>query len=80
MTEENFNKLVGKNIKRQRLLYNANYGVLTQKELAKRVGVSISLIGALESKNLSQGISMYNLYKISEVLNCPIDEFFKTLE
>ena len=77
MTEEIFNKRVGKNVKKYRLLYNVNVGSLTQKELAKKVGVSSSLIGCLESENISQGISIYNLYKIGEVLGVSVDKFFE---
>ena len=74
--EEQINLKVGKNIKKYRLLYNANIGPLTQKDLAERIGVSSSLIGGLES-NKTQGISIYNLYKISKALEVGIDKFFE---
>ena len=77
MTEETLNKIIGKNIKKYRLLYNVNKGTLTQKDLAEKVGVSSSLIGGLESNKVNQGVSIYNLYKISEILNVKVDEFFK---
>ena len=77
MTEEKIYSIIGKNIKRYRLLYNANVQVLTQKDLAERVGVSTSLIGCLESKKISQGISIPNLYKISKVLNVSMEKFFE---
>ena len=77
MTEEIFNKKVGKNIKKYRLLYNANIGDLTQKDLADKVGISSSMIGSMESNKIPRGISIYNLYKISEVLNVPIQKFFE---
>ena len=77
MTKEaELNLRIGKNIKKYRLLYNVNKGGLTQKELAKRANVSTSLIGGLES-NKVQGISIYNLYKISEILEVSIDKFFE---
>ena len=76
INEEMINNRIGRNIKRYRTLYNANVGELTQSDLAKRIGVSVSLIGGLESTNIKQGISLYNLYKISEVLNVPINKFF----
>lgn len=78
MTKEKivYNK-IGKNIKKYRLLYNANVGNLTQKDLALKIGVSVSLIGGLESPKLEQGISIYNLFKISEVLGVSIDKFFE---
>lgn len=78
MTKENeLNKKIGKNIKKYRLLYNINNHELTQKELANKIGVSVSLIGGLESKNNSQGISIYNLFKISKALKVPIEKFFE---
>ena len=76
-TEKIVNNIVGKNIKKYRLLYNANERSMTQSALAKRIGVSVSLIGGMESNKISQGISIYNLYKISEVLGVPINKFFE---
>ncbi len=77
MTEKVINLKIGSNIRRYRLLYNIDKGNMTQKELARRIGVTTSMIGGLESKNINQGISVYNLYKISEVLGVPIDKFFE---
>ena len=77
MTEIELNKIVGKNIKKYRLLYNVNIGKMTQKDLAKKIGVGISTIGNLESSNITQGVSLYNLYKISKVLEVSIDKFFE---
>ena len=77
MTEKEFNETVGKNIKKYRLLYNVNEGEMSQRKLASIVGVSTSLIGALESKKNTQGIGLYNLYKISEALNVPLYKFFE---
>ncbi len=76
-TEKIVNNIVGKNIKKYRLLYNANERSMTQSDLAKRIGVSVSLIGSMESTKVNQGISLYNLYKISEVLDVPINKFFE---
>ena len=77
MTEEKLNKTKGKNVRKYRLIYNANGGDMTQRELASKVGVSVSMIGALESKNITQGVSLYNLYKISEILNVPLTKFLE---
>ena len=77
MTEKEFNETVGKNIKKYRLLYNVNEGEQSQRKLASIIGVSTSLIGALESKKNTQGIGLYNLYKISEALNVPLYKFFE---
>ena len=77
MNEKIINERVGKNIKKYRMLYSINVHNLTQSELAERIGVSVSLIGGLESKNINQGISIYNLYKISKALEVGIDKFFE---
>lgn len=77
MTEQTLNKIIGQNIKKYRQLYNINNKKLTQQDLANKVGVSTSLIGGLESNKTNQGISIYNLYKISKVLNIEMDKFFK---
>ena len=49
---------------------------MTQEDLAELVEVSTSLIGNLESKKTTQGVSLYNLYKISKILEIPIEKFF----
>ncbi len=77
MTEIKLNELIGKNVKKYRLIHNANGGNMSQRELASIIGVSTSLIGALESKKNNQGVSLYNLYKISEALNVPMYKFFE---
>ena len=68
--------IIGNNIKYYRKLYSITNNEITQQELANRINVSTSLIGNLESKNTYQGISVYNLYKISKILEVPIDNFF----
>lgn len=71
MTNEELKKLVGRNVRKYRLLYNAkNHEQLTQSKLAEK-------IGALESDNNPMGVSIYNLYMISKVLNVPIEKFFE---
>ena len=78
MTEKELNKKVGENVKKYRLLYSINNEInFTQKMLAEKICVSVSLIGALESNKNGQGISIYNLYKISKVLGISINKFFE---
>ncbi len=67
---------IGKNIRYYRKLYSLNKKELTQESLAEIANVSTSLIGNLESKKTYQGISIYNLYKISKILEIPIEYFF----
>lgn len=67
---------IGKNIRYYRKLYSLTNKELTQESLAEIANVSTSLIGNLESKKTYQGISIYNLYKISQILEVPIENFF----
>ena len=50
---------------------------ITQAKLSEILGVHMSLIGALESENNSHGLSIYNLYQISKILNVRVDKFFE---
>ncbi len=77
LNEEIMNIRVGENVRKYRKLYSATKEELPQRELAERIGTSTALIGALESKKSTQGISLYNLWKISQVLEVPIDKFFE---
>ena len=72
MTNEELKMIIGNNIKKYRIMSN-----LTQEELAKLIGCTTPLIGALESSKMCQGIGVYNLYKISKVLNISIEKLFE---
>ena len=74
--EKELYSIIGKNIRYYRKLYSLNKKELTQEMLAEIANVSTSLIGNLESKKTYQGISIYNLYKISNILEVPIENFF----
>ena len=74
--EKELYSTIGKNIRYYRKLYSLNKKELTQESLAEIANVSTSLIGNLESKKTYQGISIYNLYKISCILEVPIENFF----
>ena len=65
--------IIGRNVRKYRKLD----GRYTQKELASLIGTTSALLGALESPNICQGISIYTLYKISKVLSVSIDKFFE---
>ena len=52
-------KVIGKNIKYYRKLYNLKIGKMTQEDLAEIVDVSTALIGGLESDKINQGISVF---------------------
>ena len=67
---------LGRNVKYYRKLYNLKKGKMTQENLAELVDVSTALIGNLESEKIPQGISVYTLWKISQVLEVPIEKLF----
>ena len=74
--EKELYSIIGKNIRYYRKLYSLNKREMTQETLAEIANVSTSLIGNLESKKTYQGISIYNLYKISNILEVSIENFF----
>lgn len=78
MTEHDLNTIIGNNIKKYRILYNKHHNdKITQEKLAELINVSVSLISSIESNNTNKGISINNLYKISIVLDTPINKFFE---
>lgn len=74
-SEEKLYDIIGENIKYYRLLHSLENEKLTQEKLAELSDVSTTMIGSLESKKTKQGLSIYTLYKISNVLNVPIGKF-----
>ena len=78
MKKDELKRIIGRNIRKYRLRYNTlDNKRLTQTQLAELIGAKRSLIGAIESDNSSICISVFNLYKISKVLNIRIDKFFE---
>lgn len=71
--------VVSKNIKFFRLHNNSKYssfGKMTQELLAEKCDLSHSLISNIESKKVQQSFSIAVLYRISQVLDVDIKEFF----
>lgn len=69
-------RIIGTNVKYYRKLYNLNKGKMTQEDLAELVDCSTALIGNLESEKINQGISVFTLWKISKVLDIPVENLF----
>ena len=74
MSDNDLFDTIGKNVGYYRRLYCLEKEKLTQEKLAEKVGVSTSVIGGLESSKVNQGISVPTLYRISVVLEVPIDK------
>ena len=74
MSDNDLFDTIGKNVSYYRRLYSLEKEKMTQERLAEKVGVSTSVIGGLESSKVNQGISVPTLYRISVVLEVPIDK------
>lgn len=71
MTEE-YNRLIGKRVKMQRISAK-----VSQTELAK-VGVTQTHLSNIE--NGRAGLTIPNLIKLHQILECPISSFFVDIE
>lgn len=76
ISSNELSEIIARNIQYYRKLYNLKKEKLTQENLAELAEVSTALIGNLESKKTKQGLSVYTLWKISQVLEVPIEKFF----
>lgn len=74
MSDNDLFDTIGQNVSYYRRLYSLEKEKMTQEKLAEMVGVSTSVIGGLESKKVNQGISVPTLYRISVILEVPIDK------
>lgn len=72
--------IIGRTVKYYRKLYSLQKQKMTQSQLAEAVNVSTALIGNLESQKIEQGISVPTLWKISQVLQIPIEKLFEGFE
>lgn len=64
-------KIISNNIKKFR--QNKN---MTQKELANRVGISLSYLSKIEASNSNKSFSLHVLFDIADALDVDIKEFF----
>lgn len=63
---------VCKNIKKFRVQMG-----ITQEELSEKIDISYEYLRQLESEKGQKDFSFYTLYKISLILDMPIDSFIK---
>lgn len=70
---ENYNKLIGTRVKMTRITKH-----ISQTALAKEIGVTQTHLSNIE--NGRAGLTIPNLIKLHQVLQCPISEFFKDFE
>ena len=55
--------------------YYRKLKMLTQAELAEKMGCEISFIGAIEAPNIYKSFSLDTLFRISEILEVPAYKF-----
>lgn len=72
MTED-YNKLIGTRVKMLRITKN-----ISQTELAKQIGVTQTHLSNIE--NGRAGLTIPNLIKLHEALECTISSFFVDIE
>lgn len=72
MTEE-YNRLIGKRVKMQRITQK-----VSQTDLAKELGVTQTHLSNIE--NGRAGLTIPNLIKLHQILECPISTFFVDIE
>lgn len=72
IAKEKLHAIVCSNIKKYRVLRG-----LTQQELSEKIEMSHEYLRQLESSKGQKDFAFYTLYKISLVLEIPIDDFIK---
>lgn len=70
--DENFLETIAYNVRKYRKLAG-----ITQEQLAVDISISSDYVRRFESQKGREGISLKTLYKISIVLNTPMDKFFE---
>ena len=73
--DENFVETIATNIRKYRKIAG-----ITQEQLAVDIGISYDYMRRIESQKGKEGISLKTLYRISIVLNTPMDKFFEETE
>ncbi len=69
---ENLNIVISKNVRKYRKLDG-----ITQEQLAIDIGVSVDYLRRFETQEGKEGMSIKTLYRISVVLNTPINKFLE---
>lgn len=72
MSHEEKYRIIAHNLKKLRLQNN-----MTQKQLADKVGISLSYLSKIEAYNCHKSISLDVLFDISEALEINIIKFFE---
>lgn len=73
--DENFLETIAYNVRKYRKLAG-----ITQEQLAVDISISPDYMRRFETQKGREGISLKTLYKISIVLNVPMDKFFEDID
>lgn len=73
--DDNILEIVSENVRKYRKSKN-----ITQEQLAVDIGMSYDYLRRFETQKGKEGLSLTRLYKISIVLDVPIDKFFENQE
>ena len=68
--------ILKKNISKNIRKYREEAGI-TQEQLAIDIGISPDYLRRFETNNGKEGLSIHSLYKISVVLDIPVDKFLE---
>ena len=72
LDKDDIKKNISKNIRK----YREEAGI-TQEQLAIDIGISPDYLRKFETNNGKEGLSIHSLYKISVVLDIPVDKFLE---
>lgn len=72
LDKDDIKKNISKNIRK----YREEAGI-TQEQLAIDIGISPDYLRRFETNNGKEGLSIHSLYKISVVLDIPVDKFLE---
>jgi len=73
MSKRQFNKIVGENIRKKRISLR-----MTLEDLAKALDVTTAAVGLVERGE--RGATSYNLYKLSNLFDMPVDAFYHSID
>lgn len=73
--DENFIETIAYNVRKYRKLAG-----ITQEQLAVDISISPDYIRRFETQKGREGMSLKTLYKVSIVLDVPMDKFFEEIE
>ena len=72
LDKDDIKKNISKNIRK----YREEAGI-TQEQLAIDIGISPDYLRRFETNSGKEGLSIHSLYKISVVLDIPVDKFLE---